>query len=554
MKLQFYILSFLILCSFSLRADQYASVNLKTADSTLSILKGQKEVLLYCACCDDDVKRWVTLTRSWKKETGGGDYAIYVEGKTREGKAVNEDIDLAYVYVNINGTGFCLAEQVGLNSYPCMLPFNWATGKPIVEKFGSLGINTEMVDRFDYALDSLRMEIRENYPVMMEGKDAGGKMFLVKQGDIAIDYDALTLTFIFGLEKGYMQKIVVPIGTTGKAEYADEQLLIHCAKGKQIWFEQYVNGKLNYRIAYQHYSIFLNGDASPRAAGMINTIFSTFTKVDAPANVKVSESVMKTVSVSTPKEFINAIGSNKLILMKAGVYNLTSVAGQETSEVSWKEETDGLEILISNVTNMTIEGTDSVTILVEPRYAWVLSFTKCSAIKLEHLVIGHTEAGYCSGGVVHFDHGSDITIDNCTLFGCGTEGLGLEFVKGFSFRKSTIKKCTYDLMTLNGCSDILFEDAIFRNTKEFDMVTLVDCNRITFSRCVFRNNSNGEFMPYLFNIDETSEGIVVMNCTIADNDCHKFTTRRDAMKLAGNKFSGNNFLDFTDAALSKAAD
>jgi hypothetical protein len=264
--------------------------------------------------------------------------------------------------------------------------------------------------------------------------------------------------------------------------------------------------------------------------------------------------VQKEVTVSTPQEFINAIGSNKHIFMKAGVYNLTSVAGKETSVVSWKPETDGLEILVSNVTNMTIEGVDSVTILVEPRYAWVLSFTNSSAIKLVHLVVGHTEDGYCSGGVVHFDHGSNIVIENSTLFGCGTEGLGLEFVKDFTFRKSTIKKCTYDLMTLNGCSEILFEDAIFRDTKEFDMITLEDCKQITFNRCIFRNNSNGEFMPYLFKIDETSEGIVMTNCTIVDNQCKKFTTRRDAMKLAGNKFSGNKFADFTDTTLSKAAD
>jgi hypothetical protein len=61
-------------------------------------------------------------------------------------------------------------------------------------------------------------------------------------------------------------------------------------------------------------------------------------------------------------------------------------------------------------------------------------------------------------------------------------------------------------------------------------------------------------MPYLFKIDEISEGIVVTNCTIRDNQCQKFTSRRDAMKLSGNKFSGNEFSDFTDAVLSKAAD
>ncbi|MEO1381787.1 MAG: right-handed parallel beta-helix repeat-containing protein [Bacteroidota bacterium] len=249
----------------------------------------------------------------------------------------------------------------------------------------------------------------------------------------------------------------------------------------------------------------------------------------------------KVVKVRTSQEFIKAIASDTHIMMEPGLYNLSKVQGTNTDFISWGDTYDGDEPTIQEVKNLTITGKLGTEILIQPAYAWVLKFIGGSNIKLENIVFGHTEPGYCTGGVLSFTGARDIEVRNCVLFGSGTEGIALENVGNFRFTQSVIKECTYDLLTISESFDVVFEQATFMNTGEYDLVQISNSNNIKFNACTFRENFNGEYLPHFFTVDPNSGKVTLQYCTFFDNQVEKFANFPNRLTLVDNIFEGNTF-------------
>ena len=126
-------------------------------------------------------------------------------------------------------------------------------------------------------------------------------------------------------------------------------------------------------------------------------------------------------------------------------------------------------------------------IVVEPRYAFCLNFQNCEQIEIRNLTIGHTEGGYCQGGVIGVQGGWRISIQDCDLYGCGTYGFELNDTRDFSCYKSNIHDCTYGIMLLNNVEFAKFEQCDFFRNREFALVESHDSN-VTFYECRFYAN------------------------------------------------------------------
>ena len=50
-------------------------------------------------------------------------YQVVLVGKTRDGQTITEELDLAYVHVNINGEARCLGAVLAYECDPCTEPF-----------------------------------------------------------------------------------------------------------------------------------------------------------------------------------------------------------------------------------------------------------------------------------------------------------------------------------------------------------------------------------------------------------------------------------------------
>ena len=216
------------------------------------------------------------------------------------------------------------------------------------------------------------------------------------------------------------------------------------------------------------------------------------------------------ILVFTAEQFINALGTGHGILVaKDRAINLTPLLHDErqwhrgshlwrpegatnvgdAEAVISEEVFDGRQLTIVNHKRMEIRGEGNSSIVVEPRYAFVLNFVNCQQIEIRNLTIGHTLGGYCEGGVIGVKGGWRVSIQNCDLYGCGTYGVQLEDTRDFSMYRSNIRDCTYGIMTLQNVEFAKFETCDFFHNIE-NAFTLVESrgSNVTFNDCRFFAN------------------------------------------------------------------
>ena len=225
------------------------------------------------------------------------------------------------------------------------------------------------------------------------------------------------------------------------------------------------------------------------------------------------------IRVNTADEFLNAIGSDRDIYLDADYYDLTAalyarpdlyvedeeLAGPD-QHVYYTNQFDGPELHVSNVHNMSIyvgevDGGAS-TILIDPRYSYVIMFEMCRELILSGITFGHTEEGYCDRGVLGFGGCESVRVQNCDLFGCGTEGIVVDSCTDFLFENSKIRDCTYHTMHIIESSSVYFINSQFFRNREFNQICIIESEDVYFFNCMIANNQGPLFFidcPVTFN-------------------------------------------------------
>ncbi len=169
------------------------------------------------------------------------------------------------------------------------------------------------------------------------------------------------------------------------------------------------------------------------------------------------------IIVRSVDEFIAAIGSDRVIQIPDGVFNLTAAAsyGGDTGNeaVRWKDIYEGYELVIHDVENLYIagHGKGMTEIVTEPRYANVLSFENCAGVNLISFTAGHTVLpGYCTGGVLNFSGCDSMVVTGCDLYGCGTLGIYAINCRGVAATATVIRECSVGAVHAVGCWDVRF--------------------------------------------------------------------------------------------------
>ena len=196
-----------------------------------------------------------------------------------------------------------------------------------------------------------------------------------------------------------------------------------------------------------------------------------------------------------------------------------AVAAGDTGNPYVKLElvTDGFEVLIDGVRNLSIETNgafteDTAEIVVEPRYANVLNFLDCDRIILADLVLGHTpEKGYCTGGVLHFTDCGRVAMADLDLYGCGTYGIIAERCASIQTVDSVIRDCSYGLLDMTQVADAGFGGCVFRDCSGFTMIGLRG-GSVSFSSCEFVRNTWDEGWCHFLSLREGSAA-VFLDCT-----------------------------------------
>lgn len=203
-----------------------------------------------------------------------------------------------------------------------------------------------------------------------------------------------------------------------------------------------------------------------------------------PEKVSVSKGADGMVHVSTVDEFLAAIASDTDIYLEDGVFDLSTasnygVAGG-ANYVWYDTYVDGPQLVISGVKNLSITGggADRASIQAVPRYAEVLAFENCRNITLKDFTAGHTQApGHCTGGVVYFANSSDLSVEGCSLYGCGVWGITLSGCENMTVKNTEIYDCSYGDLNFASSKNIRLENC---NIHDNGMSRAIyDCQNVT---------------------------------------------------------------------------
>lgn len=216
----------------------------------------------------------------------------------------------------------------------------------------------------------------------------------------------------------------------------------------------------------------------------------------------------KTITVKNAHEFIQALGPDRTIviatskplniteelekriasgeILEGPSYYDVESASQVKTHITYTSNTDGNGLQVRGFDGLTIKGKGKgATLLASPRYVNVLEFINCNNLTIENITMGHTVGGYCDKGVLELDDCLNVTINDCDFFGCGTEGFIFDGCVRVTVNRSCVHDCTYHTMHVRNCSQVRFNDCVFRNNMEYDQINIGGCEDVDFTGCLF---------------------------------------------------------------------
>lgn len=249
--------------------------------------------------------------------------------------------------------------------------------------------------------------------------------------------------------------------------------------------------------------------------------------------------------VTTVDELLAAIAPDTVIELTGQRYMLTEASDYGTGSGSGYYRWDtggGAELVIENVTGLTIRTANRDTCIVtEPRWVNVLHFIGCEDITLEGFTAGHTDGAYCSGGVLCFENTKGVTVDGCSLYGCGTEGVTTYSCEDVAVTGSEIWNCSQGAAFIYDSKNVSFDNCDFHGiTAEFGMFRTIDSDKFALLNSTIRDSSGDVF----FNSSRSS-GVYIGGCEVSGNKFRDmFASELIPVTVEGCALGDNDIIDW----------
>jgi hypothetical protein len=204
------------------------------------------------------------------------------------------------------------------------------------------------------------------------------------------------------------------------------------------------------------------------------------------------------ISLGSPevRDFVEKIISNSVIDLENKVYDFTPIK----------------KLTIKNMENITINGNGS-KILTDDGFTSVVSIINCKNIIINDVIMGHNTKT-CLDPVVIIENSNDISFNRCILFGSGASGIQAKNSQNIILQESTIKECTYNILTSNNSGFILNGSTFSDNGGGFDRI--INSSMI-IDKCTFINNSTNYDEDNHLIDDSNTSNVLITNCVFRDN-------------------------------------
>jgi hypothetical protein len=109
-------------------ADQLAYITLEQAKVAKDYLSKQSHVILWCACCDNDTKEYLSIENVYYKDVDYKNlYQVVLQGRDKDGKLTTVDLDLAYTHTLKDDLYHTVGRILSFECDPCTEPFKIET-------------------------------------------------------------------------------------------------------------------------------------------------------------------------------------------------------------------------------------------------------------------------------------------------------------------------------------------------------------------------------------------------------------------------------------------
>jgi len=255
------------------------------------------------------------------------------------------------------------------------------------------------------------------------------------------------------------------------------------------------------------------------------------------------------VKVSNIEQLYNEIGNNKRIILTSDFYNIESDKSENEVVDYWENKS----LVIENVENMTIEGEHMTEITVDDIWSNVITFDNCKNIVLNNLKMGHSVGNStyeCEGAVLRLNDCDNFIINNCSLYGCGAEGIYAQKSTNIRVNYSKIYDCTYSGIWLTDNSNAIVTETNFFDSVHDSGFIRLDSSKIECNDCKVENIvSNSDFIDsfdYYSNGDYVDSSATFNDCTFSNNSFKKVSHIKTQNLMFKNCIFRNNSGDLME--------
>ena len=224
--------------------------------------------------------------------------------------------------------------------------------------------------------------------------------------------------------------------------------------------------------------------------------------------------------VKNVQEFLMALGSNRVIILESGpAYNISEGFRNDevmdfvnkTDQIGLGYNYDGVTLVLEKVENLSIrgEGNRPLRLLSEPTHDFVITLEQCKDISIINLEMGHSpKQGECEGGVIRLNKCENILVQQCRMFGCGTEGIQCNETRNLRCEDSDIYDCNDYIFTVHRSSKITYSGCHFYDVSAYRELISIDAatREVLLENCVIYNNTGVLF--------DVRSSLTLKNCRI----------------------------------------
>ena len=216
----------------------------------------------------------------------------------------------------------------------------------------------------------------------------------------------------------------------------------------------------------------------------------------------------------------SAIAPGAMVELGELTVDMTEGNLEDTPYCRWETVSDGVQLVVSNVDNLTIRGVDADKTGLEtgPRSAAVLTFENCKNLTLENFSAGHTKlASPCEGDVLLLRECENVTLRGLGLYGCGYRGIVADSTTGLKVENSDLYSCASTGVTLWDCADVSLKNCKIYSVGTNSMysgytaIYAAGAGDVTLEKCAITDNRTSNLV--------VAEGaqVTLKECSLRNN-------------------------------------